>query len=169
MRTLTFHLLRTLVLAALLPAAQAAKPQSSGFGAGIILGEPTGISAKGWISADRAIDGGLAWSLAGAGYFSIHADYLFHNMNLIKVGKGRLPLYYGPGARIRTWNGNGYEHHGQWHGEGGAGLGIRFPVGLDYLPEKAPVDVFLEVVPGLDLLPSTWFDIGGALGVRYWF
>src|SRR5690606_14182486 len=76
------------------------KAQSSGFGAGIILGEPTGISVKGWIAEDRAIDGALAWSLRGGSYFSIHADHLFHNMTLIRLNKGRLPLYYGPGARL---------------------------------------------------------------------
>ncbi|MBS1546575.1 MAG: hypothetical protein JST38_20530 [Bacteroidetes bacterium] len=155
----------------LLAVASYTKAQSSGFGAGIILGEPTGISLKGWISGDRAVDGALAWSLRDGAYFSIHADYLFHNMDLIKLGKGKLPLYYGPGLRLRTWNNNRYWHHGRWYDNDGnsASLGVRFPVGLDYLPEKAPVDVFLEVVPGLDLVPATDFDISGAIGVRYWF
>ncbi len=147
------------------------KAQSSGFGAGIILGEPTGISVKGWISGDRAIDGALAWSLRSGSYFSLHADYLFHNMDLISISKGRLPLYYGPGARLRSWTGNRYWDHGRWHDYDGsrASFGIRFPVGLDYLPDKAPVDVFLEVAPSLDLLPSTSFDVGAAIGARYWF
>lgn len=147
------------------------KAQSSGFGAGIMVGEPTGVSVKGWLSADRAIDGGLAWSLRGASYFSIHADYLFHNMELIKLNKGRLPLYYGPGVRLRSWTGDRYWDHGRWYGYEGsrARLGVRFPVGLDYLPDNSPVDVFLEVAPALDLLPSTSFDIGAAIRVRYWF
>lgn len=147
------------------------KAQSSGFGAGIIIGEPTGVSVKGWISADRAIDGGLAWSLRGASYFSIHADYLFHNMELIKLNKGRLPLYYGPGARIRTWSGNRYWDRGRWYDYEGsrASLGVRFPVGLDYLPDNSPVDIFLEIAPCLDLLPATSFDVEGGIGVRYWF
>lgn len=147
------------------------KAQSNGFGAGIILGEPTGISLKGWIAEDRAIDGALAWSLRSGSYFSIHADYLFHNMTLILINKGRLPLYYGPGARLRSWTGHRHWHNGRWHAHDGsrASLGIRFPVGLNYLPENAPVDIFLEVVPALDLLPSTTFDIGAAIGARYWF
>ena len=101
------------------------KAQSSGFGAGIILGEPTGVSLKGWISGDRAIDGALAWSLRGGSYFSVHADYLFHNMALIPLNKGRLPLYYGPGVRVRSWTGHRHWRHGRWHvHEGGrASLG----------------------------------------------
>ena len=147
------------------------KAQSTGFGAGIMVGEPTGVSVKGWISGDRAIAGGLAWSLRGASYFSVHADYLFHNMELIKLNKGRLPLYYGPGVRLRSWTSDRYWDRGRWNDYDGsrARLGVRFPVGLDYLPENSPVDVFLEIVPALDLLPSTSFDVGAAIGVRYWF
>jgi hypothetical protein len=158
------------IAAALFPST-CAMAQSSGFGAGLILGEPTGISLKGWISEDRAIDGAVAWSLHSGSYISLHADYLFHNMDLIKINKGRLPLYYGPGLRLRSWTGDRYWDRGGWHHyDGGrAGLGIRFPVGLDYLPEKTPVDVFLEIVPALDLVPETDFDITGAIGVRYWF
>ena len=30
-------------------------------------------------------------------------------------------------------------------------------------------DVFFEFVPGMGLLPETRFDIGGAIGARYFF
>lgn len=145
--------------------------QSSGFGAGLILGEPTGISLKGWLSKDRAIDGAVAWSFWHSPSFRVHADYLFHNMDLIKLSKGKLPLYFGPGVRLLTWTGGEYREHGRWVRYEGSrvDLGVRFPVGLDYLPVRAPVDVFLEVVPTLDLLPSTSFDFDAAIGVRYWF
>lgn len=36
--------------------------QDHGFGMGIILGEPTGLSAKAWTSNDNAFDFALAWS-----------------------------------------------------------------------------------------------------------
>jgi len=48
-------------------------------------------------------------------------------------------------------------------------LGLRLPVGLTYLFDGAPVDLFLEAVPSLDLLPGTSFDLDAALGARYWF
>lgn len=147
----------------------AACGQSSGFGAGIILGEPTGISLKGWISADRAVDGAVAWSLLESGYFSVHADYLFHNMDLIHLAKGKMPLYYGPGLRMRTWHNGYYRDRHHYSERTGLSLGVRFPVGLAYLPAKGPVDIFLELVPGLELAPATWFDITGAIGARYWF
>jgi len=49
------------------------------------------------------------------------------------------------------------------------GLGIRFPVGVAYLFDDAPVDLFLEVAPTLDLVPGTYLDFDAGLGVRYYF
>jgi hypothetical protein len=48
-------------------------------------------------------------------------------------------------------------------------LAFRFPVGLDYLPEATPLDVFLEIVPTLELVPASWLEFDGGIGVRYWF
>lgn len=144
--------------------------QRTGFGAGLILGEPTGISVKGWIGSDRAVDGALAWSAGHGSSFRIHADYLFHKYGAIKVSKGQLPLYYGPGLRLRFWNDGYHWYRGDWHAENGAvDLAVRFPVGLCYQFDGAPVDVFAEIVPALGLIPATYFDLDFAIGGRYWF
>lgn len=147
--------------------------QSSGFGLGIMLGEPTGISAKYWISGENALDFGLAWGGLGreGGYLHLHGDYLFHNFSLINVGSGKLPLYFGPGLRFRSWSNDRYWNNGRWNESrnGHMRLGVRFPVGLAYLFDGAPVDTFFELVPTLDLIPSTSFDLDLAVGVRYWF
>lgn len=144
--------------------------QDSGFGLGFILGEPTGLSMKGWVNGTQAIDGALAWSLVGSGSFHAHVDYLFHNYNLITVKKGRLPLYYGPGIRTRAWHRHGHRHGREWHYDHDhADLGVRFPVGLNYQFASAPIDVFLEVVPSMNVLPATYFDVDAGLGMRFWF
>ena len=136
-----------------------------------MLGDPTGITVKYWLNGDRAIDGGIAWGTVHSGYFHLHGDYLFHNSSLIAVSKGKLPLYYGPGLRIRSWTGDEYWYHGKWHDVDGGrvDLGVRFPVGLAYLFDGAPVDVFLEVAPTLNLVPDMSFEVDGGIGVRYWF
>ena len=136
-----------------------------------MLGEPTGISVKGWLDGEHAIDGGLAWSFSESGSTRLHADYLFHKMDLIPVSKGKLPLYFGPGLRLRFWHSDHYWRDGkEYHdGDGSADLAVRFPVGLAYLFDGAPVDVFLELVPTLDIIPSTWFEFDAAIGGRYWF
>lgn len=155
------------ITTALLLCGLQAQAQNSGFGAGIMLGDPTGISLKTWLNSDRALGFGLAWGAVGDGYFHAHGDYLFHNHTLITVSKGKLPLYYGPGIRMRFWGDDDHDDDGD--DDGSVDLGVRFPVGLAYLFDGAPVDIFIEVVPTLDLVPSTDFDLDAALGARYWF
>jgi len=133
----------------------AANAQSKGIGLGLIVGEPTGISFKYWTGSTTAFDAALAWSFSDEGAFHIHGDYIFHNMRLISVPEGMLPFYYGIGVRIKTSN--------------DTKLGVRVPLGLAYLFNSAPIDIFLEVVPILDLTPKTDFAINAALGARYYF
>ncbi len=129
--------------------------QDSGFGLGVILGEPTGLSFKTWIGSTTAIDGGIAWSFVGKGSFHLHIDYLVHNFNIFKVDKGKLPLHYGIGLRIKA--------------EEKSRVGVRIPVGICYIFKKAPLDVFFEIGPLLDLAPKTDFGITANIGIRYYF
>jgi len=129
--------------------------QDNGFGIGIIIGEPTGLTAKYWITDKTAVDGGLAWSLINEGALHVHADFLIHSFNLIHVSKGQLPLYLGLGARIKLASDTRF--------------GARIPLGINYHFGSAPLDVFFEVVPILDLIPATDFDINAAIGMRYFF
>ena len=129
--------------------------QESGFGLGIILGEPTGLSCKIWTTSTTAVDAAAAWSFADESALHLHADYLFHNFSLIDVERGLVPLYFGIGGRIKL--------------EDDSKVGVRIPVGIGYFFEGAPLDFFLELVPILDLAPDTEFEFNGALGLRYFF
>ncbi len=130
--------------------------QSNGFGLGIILGEPTGISAKYWTTSSTAFDFGLGYSLRKNSRLHLHADYLFHVKNLTNTNEN-ISFYYGPGARLRVVE------------NGDSRLGFRFDVGLVWIPKNAPVDVFLEIAPLLDIIPQTYFTVNGGIGVRYFF
>jgi len=48
-------------------------------------------------------------------------------------------------------------------------VGLRIPVGLEYIFSGERVDIFLEIVPLLDLVPDTDFSLNGGIGVRYFF
>jgi len=48
-------------------------------------------------------------------------------------------------------------------------LGVRIPVGLAYEFANHPFDIFVEIVPILDITPDTDFDFEGAIGARYYF
>lgn len=129
--------------------------QERGFGLGIILGEPTGVSGKLWTSGENAFDFAAAWSFQGDGNLLLQADYVWHIFRLIPVSSGKLPFYVGVGAEFIIAD--------------DPVLGVRVPLGLDYLFADAPVDIFVEIVPILRLAPSTDFDLAGGIGARYWF
>lgn len=149
------NILFTMVLGLMMILAKPVTAQDHGFGMGLILGEPTGLSAKLWTSSDNAFDFAAAWSFKGDGNLLLQADYVWHFFNLMPVPSGKLPLYIGIGGRVVLADDPSF--------------GIRVPIGIDYLFADAPIDVFLELVPILDLSPETDFGVGGGLGIRYWF
>jgi hypothetical protein len=146
---------KVVLLCCCLVALNTAGAQDHGFGAGIMVGGPTGISMKLWQSHTAAIDGAVAWSFGKGSALQVNADYIAHSFDVIKVEKGSLPLYYGIGARVKAGN--------------NTTLGVRIPLGLDYLFEHDPLDAFFEIAPILELAPTTTFDLDGAVGVRFFF
>jgi hypothetical protein len=126
------------------------------FGLGVIVGEPTGISGKKWLRHDAAIDGAIAWAFTDETSLHLHGDFLLHKFDLFDVTEGALPFYYGIGGRIRF-------------DEEDSRIGVRIPLGLDYLFEGSRFDLFLELVPILDLAPDTELNLNAGLGARYFF
>ena len=131
--------------------------RKDGFGLGVIIGEPTGPSFKVWTGNNTAIDGAVAWSLDGNDDMHLHMDYLIHDFSIAKVDKGRFPLYYGIGGRIRFHDGNQDDQ-----------IGVRIPVGMAYLFAKSQLELFFEVVPIVDLAPDTELDFNGGVGIRFY-
>lgn len=123
-------------------------------GAGIILGEPTGICVKLWLGKVMALDAAFAWSFK-KDYFLIHADYLFHFLDPFKIPKGHIAFYAGIGGKVILAD--------------QLKAGVRVPLGITYIFEKIPLDIFLEIAPTLELIPETDFSFDGAIGVRYYF
>jgi hypothetical protein len=79
---------------------------------------------------------------------------------VFRVSSGKLPLYVGVGGRLKIKNNKGNDDNR---------FGIRVPLGIVYMLESAPVDVFLEIAPILDLTPKTDVSVNGGLGFRYFF
>lgn len=89
--------------------------QEKGFGMGLILGEPTGLSAKLWTSKNNAFDFGFGIGLGGdrikykgeydnGGRIHFHLDYLWHSFNAISSTE-RFLLYDGIGGRFNSGGG----------------------------------------------------------------
>ncbi len=118
---------------------------------GFILGEPTGISFKFWQSESTAIDGAVAWSLGRNEAVHVHADYLFHNN--LDVDQGDLLFYYGPGVKAVFAD--------------DPRVGVRFPLGMQYIIDSTRLSLFFEIAPTFDLVPRTSFGVDGGLGLRF--
>jgi len=130
-----------------------AQAQEKKLGLGIIVGEPTGVIAKYWTGNRTAFDIAGSWSFSGENAFHLHADYLLHSF--IKVETGKLAFYYGIGARLNL--------------QDDARFGIKIPLGLSYMLPNAPLDIFFEISPVMDLIPDTELKLLGFVGIRYYF
>ncbi|MGA8263596.1 MAG: hypothetical protein WB779_04060 [Ignavibacteriaceae bacterium] len=160
-------LLCAIVLSLMFILVKSISAQDHGFGMGLILGEPTGVSAKLWTSKVNAFDFGLGVSVGGdrikykgnyndGSRIHFHMDYLWHSFDAIRSTE-KFPLYYGFGGRFNT--SGGYD----------ASFGIRGVIGIAWFPHSTPIDVFLELVPVFQVTPLTGLGIDAGLGIRYFF
>src|SRR6266571_70227 len=95
------HRLAPLALAAALLAAPGrADAEGRSFGLGVILGNPTGISAKAYLARAHAIDAAVGAAFLHGSGLHIHADYLWHPVILAEDEAFTLPLYIGIGGRM---------------------------------------------------------------------
>ncbi|MFO7651548.1 MAG: hypothetical protein R6X13_09455 [bacterium] len=142
-----------------------ASAQPSGFGLGLMGGNPSGLSAKVWTSPRVAIDAGLGYSLWYGRALHFHGDVLWHTNSLMQSSAdGYLPLYIGVGARVVMADDNDYPD---------MRIGLRVPFGLEYVFNSVPIGLFVEVVPTFDVsgVPASrgFFGPSGSAGFRYYF
>jgi hypothetical protein len=125
------------------------------FGIGLILGEPTGITLKYWFDNTSAVDMAFAWSFEGKTSFRIHGDYLYHFKGVFNVPGGDLFPYLGAGLCVNISE--------------NPVIGIRVPLGLEYFLGAIPLEIFLELVPVVNIYPATRLGGNAGLGLRYYF
>lgn len=127
-----------------------------GFGMGIVLGEPTGLTFAVRPGEMDAVQVHASWSVI-ADRARVSVDYL----RTLAVARGdgfSVPFYVGLGglAGVRL-------------DENQAAVGARIPVGFAIHPNDTPIEPFLEVAPGVLVLPDSTPLFEGSLGVRYYF
>lgn len=129
---------------------------------GVIVGSLTGISAKQRLSSGNAIVGALAYSFDGRNGISLHGDYIIDPARTFNIGEvSPLNLYYGLGLRVSDID-NGSDRDK-------VRVGVRAPIGLNYVISNPDIEVFGELVPVLDVAPSTDVWLNAGLGVRFRF
>lgn len=136
-----------------------------GWGLGLMLGYPLGLTAKYWLGGPNALDIGVG----GGPGFRIHADY---NWGLAQVLKSKadltLDLYLGLGGAVAFASGF-CAYYGDRFCRDRVFAGARVPFGLDARLRKAPVNFGLELAPGIWVGSYVEVLVDAFLFVRYLF
>lgn len=149
---------RAALLGLLLAAPAAAQADNGPFGLGIVLGEPSGLSAKLFVNPRHAFQFGLDFSFVEDAVY-VGVDYLRHFPGIVRART--VAGYVGIGGSVSVHE---RDHH---HDEGR--LKARIPFGLAWMPRDPSIDVFLELVPVLRIVPDLEPGIAAGLGLRYFF
>lgn len=131
-----------------------------GFGLGVVVGEPTGLSLALRPNDHNAVQAHVSWSVVrGAARMSV--DYLQTVVIVGTDGPVSLPVYVGVGPTI------GFDGPPPW--QDAPFLGARIPIGITMIPERVPVELFGELAPVLYVVPETAGGLEGVLGARFYF
>jgi hypothetical protein len=146
----------TIILVCTLALLQNVQAKERTFGIGGIIDDPNGISLKAWLSESTAVAGAVSVDLGdNYSWVSVHADFLKQN-TVVTWEEALLQTHFGGGVRIVS-------------GEFQDFIALRAPIGIDVNAVDAPMEVFMEVVPTIDIDPEVFFYFSGAMGFRYYF
>lgn len=170
-----------LLVGGLAPRAAFARDATSHpFGFGLVVGEPTGLTAKLYLSQPFALQFGAGFvdNFDGEDGFHTNVDVLWHPAIIARSADITVPFYLGVGGRIFDHSYD-YVAMGTRYVDHDTRLGVRVPFGLLMDFNKVPLDVYFELALVVDLI---YFDetVGpfgnrdragfqGGIGLRYYF
>jgi hypothetical protein len=168
-------------LAILAPRVAAARDAPSHpFGLGLVLGEPTGLTAKLYLPQPFALQFGVGFvdDFDGRDGLDANLDFLWHPAILARTPALTMPFYIGVGARLADFD-HDYIVNGVRYVDHDTRLGVRMPFGLLIDFTRAPLDLYFELALVVDLV---YFDetygpyhtrdrvgFNGGVGLRYYF
>ena len=140
--------------AASLPAQAQRAPGAAGLG--VQAGEPSGVTLKIYNPERPSYDFLAAWSFEN--FFFLNAHVLFEHPISAENIDQPVQWFIGPGAYIGIDD----------NGESEAGFGVSGTIGLDILLSDH-FELYVQATPRFELVRETEPDIGGGLGLRYYF
>jgi hypothetical protein len=133
-----------------------AQRTSGAAGLGVQAGEPSGLTLKIYNAESPSYDFLAAWSFDNFLFLNAHA--LFEQPLAVENVEEPVQWFIGPGAYVGIYDDTGSE----------AGLGISGTVGLDILLAEQ-FELYIQATPRFELVRETEPDIGGGIGLRYYF
>jgi hypothetical protein len=143
-----------LVLFGLSTVAVQGQVKSGSVGLGLQVGDPSGLTLKFYNGGKASVDILAAWDLNDYLFVNVHA--LYHK----PLGGARnVNFFYGPGAFISFYERGRYEDY--------IGAGISGNFGLNVFFDR--FELFAQITPRLQVLEFTDGDLGGGVGLRFYF
>ncbi|MFB6274221.1 MAG: hypothetical protein ABEL51_15145 [Salinibacter sp.] len=153
----TFFVVLLIAGLATAPPVQAQRT-SGAAGLGVQAGEPSGITLKIYNPNSPSYDFLAAWSFRGNNFFFLNAHALFENPLSAQNVEQPIQWFIGPGAYIGVFEA----------AESEAGIGVSGTIGVDILLSEH-FELYLQATPRFELVRETEPDLGGGLGLRYYF
>ena len=132
-----------------------AQSPAGAVGLGGQIGDPSGVTLKFYQRPGFAYDLLAAWDLDDFFFLNVHALYEK------PIPDSPLRYYLGPGFVV------GFREARRSDRDDEVVIGISGQFGLNFFVEQ--FEVFLQLTPRLHVLPATDVDVGGGVGLRYYF
>ena len=167
--------------------------QDERLGVGVMVGEPIALTIKYWDSNSSAYVVSFGVSCHRDNYYAcafsqqqgyecnpsnknwlhcnspyslnnalVQIDYLYHNFLVLPLCE-KTPFHYGYGVRV------GFVKDKSLNIRNAISGGIRFPVGFSWIHGDNHIDLFIELVPVMVMIPYYDVKLNGGAGVRYYF
>lgn len=123
---------------------------------GVGFGDPTAIDLKLWTTNHSGLDLGVGFNRFSE-RLGVYAEYELGLIDFWVEDSVEGVFYIGVGGAVALQ-----------HESKDTSVALIVPIGLNFR-FRIPLEIFLEARPGVALLDSSGFGIGGQLGVRYVF
>jgi hypothetical protein len=151
-------------------------PGGKQFGVGIQMGYPTALTLKYMLQPDQGLVGGIG-AFSGFAYdrgsFTLFVDYVWHPHMLTSSEAFALTWYIGGGGQLIVHNNNRFVTGSYpvlaYYYAAPFWLAARMPIGANIALTQAPIEIYVEAIPGILVFPGLSFGIGASLGGRFYF
>jgi hypothetical protein len=144
-------------------------PNGKSFGIGFQLGDPYAVTARIWTSRLNSWD--MAIGSSGLGNPHIQGAYLWHFPQAFNSRV--ISLYAGVGAVLALHDDDielsfQKRHDGWWSENDDPRLAIRGVFGMQIVPIRSPLEIFIELDPLFGLHPGMGFAFQPSIGIRFY-